>query len=100
MSQITNSGNVKDVTVSQDGQYIAYVVNDSEQHSLWIKQVAIPNAVSIIPPTPNEIWGIIFSQDGDYIYYIEGEKSSPGVLYRVPALGGTPQKLFERVNSS
>ncbi len=54
----------------------------------------------IIAPVEAEYWGMTFSSDGDYIYYVlfEGRNSDPA-LYQIPALGGVPARLPVVTNS-
>jgi TolB protein len=54
----------------------------------------------IVPPA--EIWyrGLVFSADGNFLYYVTNENvRSAGALYRVPVLGGTPERVSEGVDS-
>src|SRR5439155_25316003 len=46
-------------------------------------------------------YGITFSKDGDYIYYVLGEPNNPATraLYQVSALGGASRKVIEHVES-
>jgi len=53
-------------------------------------------------PAPAEMqyFGMTFSSDGNYIYYVVTRKNtSLGVLYQVPVLGGPPRKLVEDVDA-
>ena len=40
-----------------------------------------------------------FTHDGNYLYFIKGEKNGRGSLYRMPALGGVARKILENVSS-
>jgi Tol biopolymer transport system component len=42
--------------------------------------------------------GLTFSPDGRYVYYLEKGQET-GTLFRVPKLGGTPEKLLDHVNT-
>ncbi len=54
--------------------------------------------MQVVAPARVGFWGITFSPDGGSIYY--GVKASDaGSLYRVPALGGTPVKLLDVIDS-
>jgi len=55
----------------------------------------------IVPPSQQNYYGITFSKDGDYIYYVLGEPNNPATraLYQVPLLGGASRKLIEHVAS-
>jgi Tol biopolymer transport system component len=59
-----------------------------------MKQVVTPSAVRILEPAAAQIWGLTFSPDGNFIYYIlfDGKDADPR-LYEIPALGGSPKPL-------
>ncbi|HLL73922.1 MAG TPA: protein kinase [Pyrinomonadaceae bacterium] len=99
IARLTNSGKAIDAAVSPDGKYLAYVLSDAGQQSLWIRQTSAANDTQIVAPARVGFWGMTFSPDGDEIYY--GVKSGgPGGLYRIPALGGTPVKVMDAVDGA
>jgi Tol biopolymer transport system component len=101
-TQLTTSGNVGDVTISPDGKYVAYVQFGADGVSLWLYQVSTGTKVQIVPAAGKDVicGGLTFSNDGDYIYYVRlDDKHRRDALYKVASLGGTPQKLFEDIQS-
>jgi Tol biopolymer transport system component/DNA-binding winged helix-turn-helix (wHTH) protein len=99
-TKLTSNGKAAFSAVSADGKYLAHVIRDGGQQSLWVRQVAATNNVQIVAPAPVEYRGITFSQDGNHLYYVIYDKlSNPSRLYEVPVLGGTPRKLLEDVDS-
>src|SRR6185369_7173946 len=99
LTQLTNSGNAIDATISPDGKYIVYVLSDRSRQSLYIRQVGMANDKEIVPPAPVGYFGIAFSPDGTEIYYAIKQNLSAGTLYRVPVLGGIPVKVLERIDA-
>ncbi|HEV7681393.1 MAG TPA: protein kinase [Pyrinomonadaceae bacterium] len=100
LSQLTNTGKANLATISPDGRYVVHVVSDGVLSSLWVRQVATSSNVQIVEPGPTRYIGVTFSHDGDYVYYVAYEKSSPlGVAYQLPVLGGTPRKIIEDVDT-
>jgi eukaryotic-like serine/threonine-protein kinase len=101
ITQLTSSRNLINVAISPDGNYMAYTVSDRERHSLWLRQVAASNDTLIVPPAPVGYWGVTFSRDGKDLYYVVRDYNGVGIasLYRVPALGGTPRKVLENLDS-
>jgi eukaryotic-like serine/threonine-protein kinase len=63
LTQLTNSGNAIDATISPDGKYIVYVLSDRSRRSLYIRQVSTANDKEIVPPAPVGYFGITFSPD-------------------------------------
>jgi Tol biopolymer transport system component len=98
LAQLTNSGNVIDATISPDGKYVVYVLSDRSSQSLWIRQVSTANDKLIVQPAPVGYFGITFSPDGNELYYIIKQNLDAGTLYRIPAFGGTPVKLLEKLD--
>jgi serine/threonine protein kinase/Tol biopolymer transport system component len=99
-SQLTNTGNATVATVSPDGKYVVHVVNDGTMSSLWIRQIATLSNIQIVPPSEARYVGVTFSKDGHWVYYVVYDKNSPlGVVYQVPALGGSPRKIIEDVDT-
>jgi eukaryotic-like serine/threonine-protein kinase len=101
ITQLVTGANTRAPVISPDGKYVVYVQKKERAESLWLYQVATGSNVQIvalvdigrIPPT--------FSNDGNYIYYVNHEKEYPsGVLSRVASLGGEPRKLFENLDSA
>jgi len=99
LTQLTNSGNAIDATISPDGKYIVYVLSDRSRQSLYIRQVGMANDKEIVAPAPVGYFGITFSPDGTEIYYAIKQNLSAGTLYRVPVLGGIPVKVLERIDA-
>jgi Tol biopolymer transport system component len=101
ISQLTTTGNVTNATLSPDAKYVSYVTEDGGKSSIWLRQIVTPGAVQIVPPTETPYDNPTFSPDGTNIYYVRlfaGETF--GELYRVPALGGTPQRVVHDIDSS
>jgi eukaryotic-like serine/threonine-protein kinase len=101
MMRLTASGKVKDAAISPDGKYVVYSEDDNRQQSLWVRQVATGSNVQIVRPASVEYFGLTFSNDSNYIYFVKGEKGDfLWSLYQVSSLGGTPRKVIERVDSA
>jgi serine/threonine protein kinase len=100
-TRLTTSGKASDAAISPDGKWVAHVKSDAGQQSLWLRQVMTTSDTQIVPPSLQNYYGITFSKDGDYIYYVLGEPNNPTTrhLYQVPALGGASRKLIENVAS-
>ncbi|HEY3580799.1 MAG TPA: protein kinase [Pyrinomonadaceae bacterium] len=91
------------LSISPDGKYVVCAANDAKQQaSLWLRQVSTNSLVRIVPPANGAYLATTFSPDGEMIYYVailERDQFVP-TLYRVPVLGGSPAKVFDRVNSA
>ena len=96
--RLTSGGLVRATgTVSPDGRYVAYAQADQ---GLWLRQVATGTDVNVRPPERVTYDGISFSRDSSFIYYSVYPFGDNGAtLYRVPVLGGTPQKLLYNLDT-
>jgi len=100
LSQLTNSGKANIATISPDARYVVHVFNDGNNSSLWVRQIATASNIQIVQPAESRYIGVTFSKDGNYVYYVVYEKNSPlGVLYRIPSLGGQPDKITQDVDT-
>jgi len=100
MTRLTHTGKATRAAISPDGKYVAYVKDEAGQRSLWLIQVATASDEQIVPPTEATYYGITFSHDGNFIYYVVADaSSSTGVLYLKPVLGGAGRKLIANVDS-
>jgi Tol biopolymer transport system component len=102
VTRLTSTGKAKLAAVSPDGKYVAYTEDDNKRQSLWVKQVATGSTVQLVPPEDVVRYtGLTFSNDGNYVYYVNYDNpSAVPVLYRVPSLGGVSKKVLERVYSA
>ena len=88
-ARLTTTGNATGAAISPDGKWLVPVQDDGEQKSLWLRQVAVANSnTQIVPPANVRFYGLAFSPDGNYVYYVIGTSTeATGTLYQVPVLG-------------
>lgn len=100
IASLMNSGKALLPVISGNGAFVAFVSEESEQQSLWIKKVGEPGATQMVSQAPVSYVGVTFSIDGKSIFYVarsNGEQESK--LYRIPSVGGTPEELLTGVDS-
>lgn len=104
MNRLTVTGNIANAraAISPDGRFVAYVVMDGPRtNSLWLEQIATLANDQLIAPAEVEYSGLTFSRDGNHIYYVARDKSTPFyALYRIPLIKGPPRKLLEDVDGA
>jgi Tol biopolymer transport system component len=82
-------------SISPDGKYVVFSLNDSGKISLWVRQILTNSNVQIVPPADGNNGGTTISRDGQFVYYRWIDDSDPeGAVYQVPILGGTPRKIL------
>ncbi len=101
IERLTHDGKVNGSTsISPDGRYVVYEVSKDGKRSLWLRQIATSSAVKLVPDTDNGFGGTAFSPDGNFVYYQQNSNEEPnGALYKVPTLGGSPQKILSKISS-
>ena len=100
ITKLTANGKAGVPVLSPDSKYVAYRIDEAGKQSVMMRQLAAANAVQIVPPAETEIIGLAFSPDGNYLYYTAYQRPPVfGALYRVPALGGSPVKLLDDIDS-
>lgn len=101
ITKLTSTGRAIAPAISPDGKYVTYITDDLGKQSLWIRQTETLSNVQILPPAEASYQGLTFSPDGNYLYYVIYKMPKHiGVLYRVPILGGTSQKVLEDVDTA
>jgi serine/threonine protein kinase/Tol biopolymer transport system component len=107
VTQVTRSGRVGTAALSPDGKYVVYSKSETASskdgltlRSVWVKQIG-GGEVQIVAPAAATYNGFTFSPDGNNIYVRQTEPGDPnhGVLYKLPALGGTLRRVAKQVDS-
>jgi Tol biopolymer transport system component len=97
---VTTLGTVIDAVISPDGKYVAYVVSENAQQSLWLRQLATASTLQLVPPATVGYWGANFSLDGSTLYYaIASDEYPEKALFRISILGGAARKLLTGLDS-
>lgn len=95
--RLTNLGQARFGVISPDGKFLGYAVRDETGGSFWLKQQGASATRVVMPARSSvELWALDFSADSNYFYYLIEEVANRigGTLYRVPVLGGEPQKML------
>jgi eukaryotic-like serine/threonine-protein kinase len=105
ITKVSGTHNARLGAMSPDGNYLAYVLNNEGNESMWLRHLASESNVQIIPPEHVQYSGLRFSPDGSHIYFSHTELASGPAsqeydLYRVPVLGGTPQLLVKDIDTT
>jgi Tol biopolymer transport system component/DNA-binding winged helix-turn-helix (wHTH) protein len=100
-TRLTSAGQSLKAAISPDGRYIAHTLVNSGQESLLVRRATTLHDIEIVPPAPAHYLGITFSPDSETVYYVTHTTSEavPAVLFRVPVMGGSAQKLKEDLAS-
>ncbi|MEO5897426.1 MAG: protein kinase [Vicinamibacterales bacterium] len=100
LTRLTSSGKVFLAALSRDGRYVVHVKGSTGMSGLWIRQTATTSDVEIVPAAEVRYDGVTFAPDGNHVCYVVYSLTGGlATLYRIPILGGAPQKLLEDVDS-
>jgi len=102
ISVLMSRSDLKEAVLSADGRYLAFVASTGDRWSLNVRQVRTGSDAEILAPQAAEIQGIVFSRDGDYLYFRNQDPQYPnyGALFQVASLGGAPRKVAFDVDSA
>lgn len=102
ISKLTDNGSAIEGSISPDGRYAAFIKR-GDQQSLWMKQIATGSEAQVVAPGPGYFTHRpTFSPDGNYIYYAHSDPQNEDeqLLYSVPSLGGTPQRVLSDLSTA
>jgi eukaryotic-like serine/threonine-protein kinase len=99
ITKVTENGKAPNGAISSDGRYVAYIENDGEEYSLWVRQTATGGKAQVVPPRPRVLAHLAFSPGGEYIYFARGAVGGGFLLYRVPAIGGLETPILDDIDS-
>ena len=87
--------------ISPDGRFVAYAHSDDVRTAVRLRQVSSGGEAEILPPDKAYFRGLTFSPDGNYLYFVRSDHDNLfyAHLYKMPVLGGAPQKLISDVDS-
>jgi serine/threonine protein kinase len=89
-----------DASISPDGRYVVYVESGGGLQRLMLRQIDGIRAIELVPRAPVGYWGIAFTPDTSAIFYaIKSARDVGGTLYRIPLLGGEPERILEGIDS-
>lgn len=100
-TRITSSGNSYLAAISPNGEYVVYAKDEGDRQSLWVRQTDGTRDVEIVPSAAVRFEGVTVAPDSRRVFYTVWDVNrSDLVLYQVPMLGGTPQKLSSAISSA
>ena len=102
LTRLTDNRKTERVAIAPDGRYVVYAAQATGGLGLWIRQVLTRSGdVEIVPPEAVDLVGLTFSPDGNYVYFVRGNKDSSVVhsLFATPALGGPVRLLLRGIDS-
>ena len=101
VERVTRNGKAATAAISPDGQLIAYVLRDSGQQSVMLRQLGTEKETQVTAPDAIMYSGLTFSPDGTSLYYTASSKENQlySYLYKIPLQGGQATRLVEDIDT-
>lgn len=100
VTRLTSTGDVGPMGMSPDGKYVAYAKRGAGAQSLVVRQTESSSSLELLPPETVGYVGVTFAPDGNSIFYVSfAYGASQASVYRIPVLGGTPQRIADDADS-
>jgi Tol biopolymer transport system component/DNA-binding winged helix-turn-helix (wHTH) protein len=97
--RLPNTGDLRDGRGSPGGKYIAKILKNEGQYSLWVQLAANGSETQIVPSTPQRLGCLAFSPDSSFVYYTTRREDQTETLYQIPVTGGNTRRITEKINS-
>ena len=101
ITKVTESGKATNGAMSPDGRYVAYVENEGDEYSLWVKQIATDGKTQVVPRQPLDA-GASELQPGRRVRLFHAAampRRGGFVLSRVPTIGGLETPILDDVDT-
>jgi Tol biopolymer transport system component len=92
ISRLTSTGKVTHAAISGDGKFVAYTLATEQGESIWLRQTATGTEREILAANDQIMRSLMFSPDGNYVYFRRQVSHNVISLFRVPTIGGTPEE--------
>jgi len=99
IARLSSTGKAANAAISPDGMYVVHVLEEGGQQSLWLRQVSNLRDVQLSPASNVSYSGLIFSPDGNRIYFTVNEGNTFATLFQIPEFGGPFTKVIDDVDS-
>jgi len=70
ITRLTHDGKSSAPAISRDGKYVAYLHQDGDLESIWVRQIATASDVQILSPRSAPTL-VTFSADGNCLYFAD-----------------------------
>lgn len=99
METILSTEPADQAALSPDARYLAFALIDETGFQIGTKPAdggALRELMKMEPDqAPDGLWGMAWSPDGRYLYYMTLYANEPHQLWRLSTDGGSPQKILE-----
>ncbi|MBA3351316.1 MAG: PD40 domain-containing protein [Blastocatellia bacterium] len=95
--RVTGDGKARGAEISPDGKFLAYIRTEGGERSIWLKQIHTNSNIEMVKAGDLDRFdGLVFSPDGNFLYFNAQSSGDEPAVYKVPTLGGTPTKVLAK----
>jgi DNA-binding winged helix-turn-helix (wHTH) protein/Tol biopolymer transport system component len=87
MIRVPGTENGASIALSPNGEFLAQAVSRFGKRALSVTNIISGSSVQIVEPSPALYWGMKFTRDSSYLYFIK-EENQELTLNKIPVLGG------------
>ncbi len=100
LARVTNGGTVVASSISPDGRFVAYAEpREFGKGTIYLRQRDTNTEIQLLEDGDRNFGSTAFSADGTNIFYVVFDKrDTSGALYRIPVLGGRPEKVLSNID--
>ncbi|CAN5506778.1 hypothetical protein BH18ACI1_BH18ACI1_24360 [soil metagenome] len=102
-TRITNRGKAIRATISPNGEWLAYALEEAGQQGLFLKpqNAGLNESLTLLAPSERRFSGLSFAPDSRAIYFSasNADEVFPS-LYRISTDGGEPEKILENLENA
>lgn len=93
--KLSTTGMVYSAAISPDGKKVVYSNRAGSKQSVWLRDLDSGSNVPIIPASEEDYYEIVFSPDGNSIYFSRGTRGIEKHIdiFRASVFGGVPEKI-------
>jgi len=92
LQRLTDVGDVVFSTISPNGELLAYVRDEEQGESVWVKQIATGSSAQALAPARTGYRSLVFSPDGSYLFF--REETDPAAIYQTSVFGGDAVRII------
>ncbi|NJM52512.1 MAG: hypothetical protein HC846_03405 [Blastocatellia bacterium] len=95
-TDLTDSGNIRQIAISPDGQFLAFIKSDSQ--TIRLKDINSKQDIALNLAKEFKPQSLVFSPDGNSIYFLNRQNAdSPAEIYKTTRFGGNAEFVVGNV---
>ncbi len=93
VQRLSNNGGSFHSVISPDGTKVAMTMNIGKRMAIWMYDLTNSNYIEVVPAAEVAYGGLLFSENGENLYFARRAENNPFDVFRISIFGGTPFKV-------